>query len=226
MAYFGTRTYAGDQPLVRRPPAPPTTQTGQPYTPWVGQQPIERQTPLDDTKGFRPPVGPVQPNPGVPPNPFQPPSAQPPAAGGNPQQNISDELMKQLMSFIGNPSRYNQDVVDSRFAHQREVLGKGFDVQRQKNLEDASRRGTFYSTEPSGRNADIGGQQALAESDLLSNLTTDQAKTHGEDMQRAINTILGFGSQQFGQQQATAQMNMLQDQQMRDFLLQLLGGSS
>lgn len=180
----------------------------------------------------------------MPPNPFQPgtqpnvqtgvgqpPNILPPAPQdqqtGAPdprQKSISDGLMQQLMSFIGDPSRYNNEIVGKQFDTQRARLGQGFDVQRQKINEDASRRGLFYSTDVAGRQGDVAGQQAQAESELLTGLTADQAKTHGEDMQRAISTILGYGNQQFGQQMATAQFNSVQDQQMREFLMSLLGG--
>lgn len=218
--------------LVRQKPDEDPNNNGQTYTP---PQPPSPNVPRPPKPMLPPEILPPPPNPfnpnggGIPFNDIptgDPISVPSPMSPEDKQRGISDKLLEQLLSFIGDPSRYNQDVVAKTYEAQRGRLQQGFDVERQRTMEDASRRGLFYSTEPTGRLGDIGGQQARAESDLMANIQQDQAKTYSEDMSRAINTILGFGNQQFNQQLATAQMNMLQDEQLRNFLLQLLGSVS
>lgn len=214
----GTRSTSTSNAYSGLPVFKPRTATVTPQPP-TGIQPMPPPpniTPPAPGGGTQIPLPP--PDPFGTPNPADDPAAK--------QKALSDKLMEQLLSFIGDPSRYNNEIVGKQFENQRGRLQQGFDVERQRVNEDAARRGLFYSTEPTGRFGDIAGQQAKAESDLLTNLTVDQAKTHSEDMSRAISTILGFGNQQFGQQLATAQFNMLQDEGLRNFLLQLLGGTS
>lgn len=214
------------EPMPYKPPEP---QIQPPSQPVVQPRVQEGQQPGSERPAKPGDLNPQQPF--IPPNPFVPVIQRPVPndvngpTNADQQRSISEKLLEQLLSFIGSPSRYNNDIVGKQFDAQRGRLQQGFDVQRQQTMEDAARRGLFYSTEPTGRLGDIAGQQARAESDLMTNLTTDQARTYGEDMQRAISTILGFGNQQFGQQMATAQFNMLQDEAMRNFLLQVLGGT-
>lgn len=171
-------------------------------SPYVPPAPPAAPVPASQPPATVPPAPPATPqvsmDPGAVPGPLG-------ATPGN-NQKMGDELFKQLMEMLKNPSRNSAAEVDLARSQGRDALRQELTQQEDRARADAGNRGVYYGTPLTNTLGDIGQQYARKLTDLESNLELDQARNYQQDRLAALNAIFQYGQ---GQQNAQNSQNDL-----------------
>ncbi len=121
-------------------------------------------------------------------------------------------LAQAIQALMANPSRYDDQVALSTLQRLQSEL------QRSVNA-DAASRGLDYTSVPT----DIFGRESGL---LAEKIAEDQARTHAQDVQAALQLAMGYGAQDFGQQLATrgqqiSELGFNNEAQLQDYLNRL-----
>lgn len=237
-------------PLNDDPLAPKQSQGGQqsPQQPaWARQAPAPQPTQAPtfsdlQRSGRARPAPPALTQPTMPPlqHTTPPPMTTLPSAPAMPgtigQGPVGGQLQQSVLQYLQNPSRYGSDQAMSTFNRLNTQLQEGFDTKRRRTNENLASRGLYDSTIAYGDLQDLDTQEGRAQVDLAQRIAESQAQTESSDIQRAIQTALGYGNTLYGQEMGNrqqqwqegvtdTQMNLQQQQYLTQLLMSLMGGT-
>lgn len=166
----------------------------------------------------------------------QPGPQAPPMPGTVTQGPVGGALQQSVLQFLNQPSRYGSEQAMGTFNRLNTQLQEGFDTRRRQTNANLASRGVYDSTIAAGDLKDLDTSEGRAQVDLAARIAEQQAQTESSDIQRAIQTALGFDTTRFGQEMGNRQqqwqegvtdtrLNMEQNDNLTRLLMALYGGT-
>ena len=119
-----------------------------------------------------------------------------------------NDLGRVLEEQMGNPSRYGATEVQNAYRFMQQDLQDQANTARSSATADAARRGVYYGSPLTTSLGDIETQYQRGLGGLASSLAMDQARTYGEDQNRAIGNVFRFGENQQSQDRFRANLGL------------------
>lgn len=120
--------------------------------------------------------------------------------------DISQELLDSILAFLQQPSRFDMEAVQAFRDQQMGELNRQAEMARGRVNADAASRGLFFGSPASQAMAGVESDLQRGIGEMESQLALEQARTQGQDRQRAFSTAMALLSQQQGAEQFMAQL--------------------
>jgi hypothetical protein len=109
---------------------------------------------------------------------------------------MGDELYKQLMEMLHNPSRYGAEQAQATRTQGYQKLDDERKLAEDRATADAAKRGVYHGTPLTNSLGDIGERYLRGGADLETNIDRDQAQNFQNDRMNALKMIFEYGANQ------------------------------